>query len=1017
MENVEGVAATTELAGAAAVVKHYFPSVNHKNRAMLHGHVRVLRDFVLCAMGNKKSSWQVARDLEQFLGPKAEEFVSSVESGTLDLGETSPTAEKNLEARRSRSRSHPRRADRRSRSRSRSRSGGGRGKENMSHSRSRSRSRRRDWASKSPDSGNYDPGRDSYGDGPDAARGRSRSADRRSPAVAQPKSAQGIESIESAFFSRRQRVPRDAESRMICIETNYQIGRCKDAAGLCTLIEHGAAKFDHICVATAFCKLLQLQGLPDGGGEEAELTLRSERETEREGGREGGVGGGERGSAARELQTLRTLEQLALKTMQDFECKQIASMFHTIAKFNYTPSDPRLVEALERQAEAEMTTFSAQGIANVLWAYAKIGRAGGNVPAHQLSARARAHSTWYQTHARQGPGAQLMRGLEARAEAIAFTFTAQEVSNTLWAYGQMGREPGEGLMRALDGRVGELARFDPQSWRVATSMLADFTKMQEEFETFKTEHEHLRRDLEVHGIEDGMPALGFESMLTENEDLKQQLSGWGGAWTGLDRELTARDVASILGAYAKVGREPGEEVMQALERRVEAVAGSFIAFEVDTVLLSYANLGQPPREELMQVLEGRVEVLVGTYTAQNVASTLWSYAMMGREPGAQLMRGLEGQAEATADAFQAIQVDQTLWAYVTMGREPGPGVMQVLERRAEALADTLLPHHFTNLLWAYATMGREPGTGLMRGLEARANTYAEEMTEVDLPKALWGLSVLAIRAPEKVVRMVQVLVDRLVALGSAACFTQVGLSQLHQFFLSCSLEEKLCVKALDGLGDLKEACRKSFVDNTLSTSRASGVQKDVSMTLRRMGFSVEDEFCCPKSGYSIDMLLHDSDLTIGGESNGGRRSWALEYDGPSHFYEARLPNGSTLLKRYHLQRLGYTLVSVPHWECGSLHSPFGCGLSEQEREEYLRGRLSDCCAGELPRFVLSAQLSAQEVLNERIMHCQAVDLDSLIWTRGTDFDHVNVATAICKSLEFLPVNQRTQRRLEELALP
>ena len=38
--------------------------------------------------------------------------------------------------------------------------------------------------------------------------------------------------------------------------------------------------------------------------------------------------------------------------------------------------------------------------------------------------------------------------LEERAEAMAGTFNAQNVANTLWAYAKMGREPGSGLMRA-----------------------------------------------------------------------------------------------------------------------------------------------------------------------------------------------------------------------------------------------------------------------------------------------------------------------------------------------------------------------------------------------------------------------------------------------------------------------------------------------------------------------------------------------------------------------------------------
>jgi hypothetical protein len=47
--------------------------------------------------------------------------------------------------------------------------------------------------------------------------------------------------------------------------------------------------------------------------------------------------------------------------------------------------------------------------------------------------------------------AGLMRELEGWAEALAGTFKAQEVANTLWAYVTMGREPGAGMMRELEG--------------------------------------------------------------------------------------------------------------------------------------------------------------------------------------------------------------------------------------------------------------------------------------------------------------------------------------------------------------------------------------------------------------------------------------------------------------------------------------------------------------------------------------------------------------------------------------
>ncbi len=108
-------------------------------------------------------------------------------------------------------------------------------------------------------------------------------------------------------------------------------------------------------------------------------------------------------------------------------------------------------------------------------------------------------------------------------------------------------------------------------------------------------------------------------------------------------------------------------------------------------------------------------------------------------------------------------------------------------------------------------------------------------------------------------------------------------------------------------------------------------QQQVSDTLRGMSLSVEDEFRCPKSGYSIDMRVHDMCVNAK-SSTGAAAGWAVEFDRPSHFLTCRLPVGGTLMKRRHLELLVYTVVSLPFWEWDQL-------TGGDERKEYLRGKL------------------------------------------------------------------------------
>ena len=68
---------------------------------------------------------------------------------------------------------------------------------------------------------------------------------------------------------------------------------------------------------------------------------------------------------------------------------------------------------------------------------------------------------------------------------------------------------------------------------------------------------------------------------------------------------------------------------------------------------------------------------------------------------------------------------------------------------------------------------------------------------------------------------------------------------------------------------------------------ASLGQKQVSRTLRAMGLHIEDEYICPRSGYSIDIMIHDATPIVyqgrGAHGEGGGRI-AIEFDGGSTIF-------------------------------------------------------------------------------------------------------------------------------------
>jgi hypothetical protein len=233
-------------------------------------------------------------------------------------------------------------------------------------------------------------------------------------------------------------------------------------------------------------------------------------------------------------------------------------------------------------------------------------------------------------------------------------------------------------------------------------------------------------------------------------------------------------------------------------------------------------------------------------------------------------------------------------------------VMELLEGRVGEVVREYNAQDVANTLWAYATLGREPGGRLGGLLEEKAVCLA----------ARYGCK---------------------------------DLSQLHQYLLSSSLTQASDVSPRPSLLELEKALGSACQDEFCKVQgHPSEDQQDVRRALCGMGLLVEEEARCPRSGYSIDMLAREPSPSADahGESAActarAAAEWAVEFDGPHHFLASRpgitswpqgpSPTGATLLKRRHLQLLGYRLISVPYWEWHNVRGDTAA------QETYLRSK-------------------------------------------------------------------------------
>jgi hypothetical protein len=262
---------------------------------------------------------------------------------------------------------------------------------------------------------------------------------------------------------------------------------------------------------------------------------------------------------------------------------------------------------------------------------------------------------------------------------------------------------------------------------------------------------------------------------------------------------------------------------------------------------------------------------------------------------------------------------------------------------------------------------------LLGKLEEQVKRYEHEFSSQAVANTLWTVCFFSIHNSDVACRFCRTLSSKLSVLD-VSCFEEQHLSKMHQFFISCDLEEGVRARMPDSFEVLMDrlgaTCKTAFTRCVAQPTPASAGQQQVCDALRGMGLQVTDEFRCTKSGYSIDMRVYTSDARQEGLGRGAEEAhlsalkyrdlqvlakeydikahiksseivtqllqkgythvtstphlrlqgnsmcgagWPVEFEGPSHFLACRSAKGLTLMKRRHLELLGYKLVSVPFW--------------------------------------------------------------------------------------------------------
>jgi hypothetical protein len=595
------------------------------------------------------------------------------------------------------------------------------------------------------------------------------------------------------------------------------------------------------------------------------------------------------------------------------------NLLWSYARLGIMPPEP-VMQTFNRSYMEKIDTFDSQHVANCLWAHAALGIV---------------------------PERHLQEVLERRASEV--SLNAQETSNVFWSLATLSILPNEALREALEARV------------LATSSTL--------------ESQHISNILWAYAKFGVMPS-------------GQTIDWLETRFCETAASFTAQGLANVVWACAKLDYKPSDAMLCVLEDCLRQIMGSFNPQHTSNIIWGYATWQRMPEAVLKSGLEAQARAVLGEMLPQHVSNVMWALATLEWQfsDGGYLLTSLQERAGQIMPEMMIDDVCQVFWAlgstsnlmdgafeydqhmfellenrmvkltsnpqfvakditmvlnaYGKLRRLPLPHALEALQSRFLEVAGLSSPQDVCAFWWTFVVFGRLPREQVVAVLEERTALLAQAFDSRHLAVILWSISFLDQLSPGLFLRVAHHLsagLPTLFALSrereamSTALRQQAdnAMRQMHQVFVAMDLHpgwrEQVPQSIIDLESTLRADAQEAFRQSVVSISAQQAI---VSADLKAMGFSVEDEFVCPRSMYSIDMLV--TQRTADGSTS--NQTWAVEFDGPYHYLSAHgtagadysrdhpfhvtteEPQGHTMLKHLHLKILGYNLVVIPYWD-------------------------------------------------------------------------------------------------------
>ncbi|WP_163371146.1 RAP domain-containing protein [Endozoicomonas acroporae] len=598
---------------------------------------------------------------------------------------------------------------------------------------------------------------------------------------------------------------------------------------------------------------------------------------------------------------------------RDIDAQGVANLLWAIAKLvdngqEQTPELNMAVAALMSHVSAQKDQFIPQHIANMLWAMAKLVDNGQE-----------------QTPELNEAVATLLPHVNAQKA----NFTPQEINNLLWTMAKLvdnGQEWTPALKETMATLLHQVSaqknQFIPQHianllWAIAK--LVDNGQEQtpalnEAVAALLPHMNAQKANFTPQGIANLLWAMAklVGSGRERAPGLKEAVAALLPQVNAQKADFTPQAIANLLWAMAKLvnnGQEqtPGlKESLAALLPHVNAQKAHFKPQEIANLLWAMAKLvdnGQertPVLKKAMVALLPHVNIQKAHFKPQEIANLLWALAKLvdnGQERTPKLneaVAALLPHVNAQKDQFIPLHIANLLWAMAKLldnGLEQTPELNETvaaLLTQVNANKDQFIPQNIANLLWAMAKLGE------LIELEVVTSTFKSLVYQIS------GNTQFSQQEVLMSLWGVMVCCARLFLVSNANknhvfekhiddLFTRLEITFLHN-----EEDQRTIAQAASWLG---RACPVIPHYQTIVSKRQSDFRNQLQSCFPSLQIEEEKSL---NSLPPVDLLLPDHNMVI-------------EVQGPSHYVggDFKTRNGSTLLKIALLQKAGFEVIEIP----------------------------------------------------------------------------------------------------------